>query len=79
METGIKIGSFVERTVDLLTGIGSVILMHSDKDILEADIAKIREIEVKNELFEYERPGAMIRAASDLNLMEVAVNTGDGF
>mmetsp|Transcript_22510 Transcript_22510/g.45033 ORF Transcript_22510/g.45033 Transcript_22510/m.45033 type:complete len:968 (+) Transcript_22510:360-3263(+) len=79
METGIKIGSFVERTVDLLTGIGSVILMHSDKDILESDIAKIREIEVKNELFEYERPGAMIRAASDLNLMEVAVNTGDGF
>jgi hypothetical protein len=41
METGIKAGSFVERTVDLLTGIGSVILVHSDKEIIDADVAKM--------------------------------------
>ena len=35
LETGVKVGSKVEYTVDLVTGIGSVILMHKDKSVLE--------------------------------------------
>ena len=79
METGIKVGSFVERTVDLMTGIGSVILMHSDKNILDADIKKIREMEKNNELFEYERSGAMIRAASERSIAMMMVREGNEF
>lgn len=120
METGIKAGSFVERTVDLLTGIGSVILVHSDKEIIDADVAKMwvtlfacisslwlkirvvfglhaiyratsylfallfgrslwhrREIEKKNELFEYEKSGALFTAVSQRHLSGILVNEGD--
>jgi len=79
METGIKVGSWVERTVDLLTGIGSVILMHSDKQMLDRDIARIRQVENNNELFEYERSGAMFTAASQRHLSEIIVQEGDDF
>ncbi len=77
METGIKVGSFVERTVDLLTGIGSVILMHEDESVLSADISRVREMELNNELFEFERPGAMLTNASQRHLSEIIV--GDEF
>jgi biotin carboxylase len=79
METGIKVGSRVERTVDLLTGIGSVILMHSDATVLGADVAKIREMEKNNELFEYERSGAMFTAVSQRHLSEILVQEGNGY
>jgi len=79
METGIRVGSWVERTVDLLTGIGSVILMHSDGRILEADIATIRRMEKENELFEYEKSGALFTAASQRHLSEIIVQEGDEF
>lgn len=79
METGIKVGSHVERTVDLLTGIGSVILMHSDRAILDADIARIRDMEVNNELFEYEKAGAMFTAVSQRHLSEIIVQEGDEY
>lgn len=79
METGIKIGSYVERTVDLLTGIGSVILMHFDKAILDADIARVREMEKNNELFEYERSGAMFTAASQRHLSEIIIQEGEEY
>jgi biotin carboxylase len=78
METGIKVGSYVERTVDLLTGIGSVILMHNDADVLENDVARIREIERNNELFVYERPGAMFSAVSQRHLSEIIVDEHEG-
>lgn len=55
LETGVKIGTMVEHTVDLFTGIGSVILMHRDADILERDIQTIRRMEKFNQLFEYEQ------------------------
>ena len=35
LETRVKIGSKVDYTIDLFTGIGSVILMHPNKDVLE--------------------------------------------
>jgi len=79
METGIKVGSFVERTVDLLTGIGSVILMHSDKKILDADIATIRAMEKKNELFLYERPRTLLSAVSQRHLSEIMVSEGEEY
>ncbi len=79
METGIKCGSYVDRTVDLLTGIGSVILMHGDKDILEADIEKIRQMERNNELFVYEKSGAMFTAVSQRRLSEIIVQEGDEY
>lgn len=79
METGIKVGSYVERTVDLLTGIGSVILMHSDEKTLEADISAIRDMENNNELFEYERPGALFTAVSQRHLSEIIVQEGDEY
>jgi hypothetical protein len=54
LETGVRVGTKVTQTVDLFTGIGSVILMHPDKAILERDIQKIRQMEKANLLFEYE-------------------------
>ena len=54
LETGVKSGSFVDYTVDLFTGIGSVILMHRDQKVLEADVQRIREMERENQLFVYE-------------------------
>jgi DNA phosphorothioation-dependent restriction protein DptG len=77
METGIKVGSFVERTVDLFTGIGSVILMHEDESVLNTDISRVREMELNNELFEFERSGTMLTNASQRHLSEIIV--GDDF
>jgi len=77
METGIKVGSFVERTVDLLTGIGSAILMHEDEDVVRKDIETIRNLEKNNELFEFERKGALLTNASQRRLSEIIV--GDNF
>lgn len=54
LETGIKAGSKVDYTVDLFTGIGSVILMHKDPEILKRDIAFIRYMETINGFFDYD-------------------------
>jgi len=64
LETGVKPGSFVDYTVDLFTGIGSVILMHHDEKVLAADVQRIREMERKNQLFVYENQPGFIRAPS---------------
>merc|ERR1711988_418310 len=53
-ETGIVPGSKVERTVDIFTSVGSVILMHHDAEILENDMATIRQLEIDCKLFEFE-------------------------
>lgn len=47
LESGIKPGSKVDYTVDLFTGIGSVILMHKDLQVLKRDIEFIRHMEGK--------------------------------
>jgi len=54
LETGIKEGSEVEHTVDLFTSVGSVILVNFDRRGLERDVARIRQLENDNALFEYD-------------------------
>lgn len=54
LETGIKPGTYVDYTVDLVTAVGIVVLMHHDQEVMERDVARIRELEIANELFEYE-------------------------
>jgi hypothetical protein len=54
LETGTNVGSQVQHTIDLFTGIGSVILMHSDPKVLQKDIDFIRYMEEINGLFDYE-------------------------
>ena len=74
LETGVKNGSFVDYTVDLFTGIGSVILMHHEKDVLDADIQRIRDMEQQNLLFQYENhPGRLLKSPSNLTLQLTAL------
>ena len=54
LETGVREGSEVDYTVDLFSSIGSVILMHYDREVLQKDVARIREMEESNTLLEYE-------------------------
>jgi len=54
LETGVRKGTKVDYTIDLFTGIGSVILMHKDESVLEKDIATIRQMEKDNAIFVYE-------------------------
>jgi biotin carboxylase len=54
LETGVRPGSSVDFTVDLFSALGCVILMHKDPAVVEADIEKIREMEDKNEIIEFE-------------------------
>lgn len=67
LETGVKPGSKVDYTIDLFTGIGSVILMHHEQEVLEADIQRIREMEKRNELFVYENQhGLLLKSPSTI-------------
>jgi len=70
LETGVRVGSEVDYTVDLFTGIGSVILMHRDTEILEEDVKFIRKLEFDNELFEYENVMNMMKSPSFGNLLD---------
>ena len=54
LETSIKSGVEVDYTIDLLTGIGSVILMHPDQQVLQRDVDFIRYMEQINGVFVYE-------------------------
>lgn len=54
LETGVAPGGYVDFTVDLFTALGSVLLMHQDPKVLEADIQKIREMEENDGIIEYE-------------------------
>ena len=68
LETGVRPGSEVDYTVDLFTGIGSVILMHHDADILEEDVKFIRKLERDNSLFEFENVVNLMKSPSTGNL-----------
>merc|ERR1712048_1374319 len=61
LETGVVPGGSVDFTIDLFTALGSVLLMHRDPDVLEADIKKIREMEENNEIIEYEPQVAFLK------------------
>jgi len=54
LETGVAPGGSVDFTIDMFTALGSVLLMHRDPEVLEADIKKIREMEGNDEMIEYE-------------------------
>ncbi len=68
LETGVRPGSIVDYTIDLFTGIGSVILMHKDPDVLEEDIRRIREMEKNNELFTFEEQAGYMKSPSVIGL-----------
>ena len=71
LETGVKPGTVVNYTTDLFTGVGSVILVHHDPEILARDVETIRQLEKDNELFEYEPEAATLgHSFSGLNLSE---------
>jgi hypothetical protein len=74
LETGVKPGSFVDYTVDLFSGIGSVILMHNDEEILRKDVNRIREMERDNLLFEYETSGSLFKSASTHDMASAVVS-----
>ena len=73
LETGVRPGSEVDYTIDLFTGIGSVILMHSEKEVLEADVDRIRQMERDNALFEYENQVGLMKSPSILNFFGLAL------
>mmetsp|Transcript_23974 Transcript_23974/g.49517 ORF Transcript_23974/g.49517 Transcript_23974/m.49517 type:complete len:513 (-) Transcript_23974:383-1921(-) len=55
LESHVKPGVRVSKTIDLVTDIGNIILMHHDGKVLEKDIAFIRSIEkIPGALFELE-------------------------
>jgi len=72
LETGVVVGSKVEHTVDLLTSVGSAILMHSDEEVVRRDVARIRELE-KNGMFTLKQTSKMMRAASTLNFQDLSL------
>jgi biotin carboxylase len=67
LETGVRVGTFVDYTVDLFTGIGSVIVMHQDEDVLERDVRRIRQLESENLLFEYETGKVVFSSPSNIH------------
>lgn len=71
LETGVQPGTEVDYTVDLFTGIGSVILMHHDEKILNSDVEFIRKLELENELFEYEDVVNLMMSPSSGNVRDV--------
>mmetsp|Transcript_16175 Transcript_16175/g.37258 ORF Transcript_16175/g.37258 Transcript_16175/m.37258 type:complete len:982 (-) Transcript_16175:345-3290(-) len=68
LETGVRPGSRVDYTIDLFTGIGSVILMHKDPAVLDEDIRRIRDMEKNNELFTFEKQGGYMKSPSVIGL-----------
>jgi len=74
LETGVSAGSHVEHTVDLVTSVGSVILLHRDEDVVRKDIATIRELEKNNALFDFEKSTVMMKAVSTMNFQNLSLN-----
>lgn len=52
METAVRPGTLVKLTVDMFTGLGSVVLLHSDPHVVQRDVAAIRAMETECRLFE---------------------------
>jgi hypothetical protein len=53
-ESGVKIGSVVEPTIDLITAVGSVIVYHENPAIVKEDLRFIRYLENMNGMFVFE-------------------------
>lgn len=73
LETGISVGCKVEHTVDLLTSIGGVILSHHDEATVKRDVAKIREMEKNNEIFELKQSSRMMNSVSTVNFKNLSL------
>lgn len=69
-ETGVKPGTKVVPTIDLVTGIGIVILYHKDAAVVEKDLKLIREMEEKNKLFVFEEDSVSEGAFEKLQVDE---------
>jgi len=54
LEQAYEVGSFVRRTIDILSQAGSVILVHEDAEVLQRDYDEIRRMEANGTLFEFE-------------------------
>ena len=67
LETGVRPGSKVDHTIDLFTGIGSVILMHEDPEVLKKDVERIRQMERDNALFEYENSAMIFSSPANVD------------
>jgi hypothetical protein len=52
LETTIRSGCHVKLTVDMFTGLGSVILLHEDPEVVRKDVAAIRQMESNGKLFQ---------------------------
>lgn len=65
IETHVQPGTRVVPTVDLVTDIGCVVMMHADKEVLERDIEVIRQMEKHNILFHFEREDRIAEQKQD--------------
>lgn len=77
LETGVSVGSKVEHTVDLLTCVGSVILVHEDESVVLRDIATIRALESNNKIYDLKLTATPLRAsmsALDFSQMTLSDN-----
>lgn len=74
LETGVRPGSWVDYTVDLFTGIGSVILMHHDVNVVNEDIRRIRQMEKNNELFVFENHVGSMRSPSLMGISKLTID-----
>eukprot|EP00804_Cyclotella_cryptica_P013837 CCRYP_018173-RA/>CCRYP_018173-RA protein AED:0.09 eAED:0.09 QI:1797/1/1/1/0.87/0.66/9/457/484 len=75
LETGVSVGSKVEHTVDLLTCLGSVILVHEDESVVLKDIATIRALESNDQLFDFKLTATPLRASmSTLDFSHLTVS-----
>ncbi len=72
LETGVTIGCKVERTVDLLTSLGSAILLHEDEEVLKRDVMTIRDLEKSNQLFVYKH-ATLMSAPSTLHFTNLSI------
>lgn len=54
LETGVHVGFELERTIDVFTQAGSVILCHADARVVAEDVEAIRRMEAESAVFELE-------------------------
>lgn len=60
-ESGVKIGSTVEPTIDLITSVGSVIVYHENPEIVKEDLRFIRYLENMDGLFIFEEGASEVQ------------------
>lgn len=76
LETSVKPGRNVSHTVDLLTGIGSVILMHKDAAVLKRDVEFVRYMEEINGFFVYEAVPETLRRPDSYAVERIMAEAG---